>query len=111
MPKLDPEAHRRLMLENVEEFQAWGPLTPEGQPCPRRRGKTFRAWIEQIRSLGYAVEWRELRACDYGSPTIRKRLFVIARRDGLPIVCPQVAEALVRANYNADALSAAGRLA
>jgi DNA (cytosine-5)-methyltransferase 1 len=39
--------------------------------------------------LGYVVEFRELRACDYGTPTIRKRLFMITRRDGLPIQWPE----------------------
>ncbi|WP_458763636.1 DNA cytosine methyltransferase [Cupriavidus basilensis] len=39
--------------------------------------------------LGYKAEWRELRACDYSAPTIRKRLFFIARRDGKPIVWPE----------------------
>jgi DNA (cytosine-5)-methyltransferase 1 len=38
--------------------------------------------------MGYRVEHRELRACDYGAPTIRKRLYLIARRDHLPIVWP-----------------------
>lgn len=79
---------RVIMLENVEEFADWGPLLDDGQPCPARRGKTFLLWANQLRAAGYAVEWRMLRACDYGAPTIRKRLFVIARRDGLPIVWP-----------------------
>lgn len=79
---------RVIMLENVEEFQDWGPLLEDGRPCPHRRGATFRLWINQIRAAGYAVEWRQLRACDYGAPTTRRRLFVIARRDGLPIVWP-----------------------
>jgi DNA (cytosine-5)-methyltransferase 1 len=52
-------------------------------------GQTFRSWVRELQRLGYKVEWRELRACDYGAPTIRKRLFVIARRDGLPIVWPE----------------------
>jgi DNA (cytosine-5)-methyltransferase 1 len=80
---------RVIMLENVEEFQTWGPLV-DGRPCPRRKGKTFRSWTKQLRDLGYEVQWRELRACDYGAPTIRKRLFLIARCDGLPIVWPEV---------------------
>lgn len=42
-----------------------------------------------VRGLGYVVEFRELRACDYGAPTIRKRLFVVMRRDGKPIVWPE----------------------
>jgi DNA (cytosine-5)-methyltransferase 1 len=77
-----------IVLENVEEFQTWGPLV-DNQPCPRRKGMTFRRWVTQLRNLGYRVDWRELRACDYGAPTIRKRLFVIARRDGRKIVWPE----------------------
>ena len=77
-----------IMLENVEEFADWGPVLESGKPCPDRRGLTFRRWVREIERAGYAVEWRELRACDYGAPTIRKRLFVIARRDGEPIVWP-----------------------
>lgn len=79
---------RVIMLENVEEFEDWGPLLEDGRPCPDRRGKTFLLWVNQLRGSGYQVEWRQLRACDYGAPTIRKRLFLIARRDGLPIVWP-----------------------
>ncbi|MEM7101378.1 MAG: DNA cytosine methyltransferase [Pseudomonadota bacterium] len=79
---------RIIMLENVEEFQTWGPVLDSGQPCPERRGHTFRRWVNQLTSLGYDVEWKELRACDYGAPTIRKRLFLIARLDGQPIVWP-----------------------
>ena len=79
---------RVVCLENVEEFQHWGPLLADGMPCPERRGLSFRRWVAQLRNLGYAVEWRELRACDYGAPTIRKRLFLIARCDGEPIVWP-----------------------
>jgi len=80
---------RVIQLENVEEFQDWGPLLDDGTPCPDRRGKNFAHWVAQLRNLGYQVEWRELRACDYGAPTIRKRLFVIARCDGMPIVWPE----------------------
>jgi len=78
---------RVIVLENVEEFQDWGPLVDD-RPCPRRKGMTFKRWVTQLRNLGYAVDWRELRACDFGAPTIRKRLFVIARRDGEPITWP-----------------------
>ena len=80
---------RVIHLENVEEFQHWGPLLADGTPCPERRGSSFGRWVAQLRNLGYAVEWRELRACDYGAPTIRKRLFLVARRDGQPIVWPE----------------------
>ncbi len=81
-----------ICLENVEEFQQWSPLI--GLPgtyrrCPRRKGLRFKQWVKSLTSLGYQVEWRELRACDYGAPTIRKRLYVIARCDGQPIVWPE----------------------
>ena len=78
-----------IILENVEEFQDWGPLTPEDKPDRERKGETFREWVKRLRRLGYKVEWKRLRACDYGAPTIRQRLFVIARRDGLPITWPE----------------------
>ena len=78
-----------IMLENVEEFRQWGPLDAKGRPIPERKGEEFDLWVRRIRRLGYKVEWRELRACDYGAPTTRKRLFLVARRDGKPIVWPQ----------------------
>lgn len=84
---------RVILLENVEEFRDWGPLVEredgKWMPCPDRRGSTFDRWVGELRRLGYKVDWRELRACDYGAPTIRKRLFLIARRDGRPIVWPK----------------------
>lgn len=80
---------RVMILENVEEFQTWGPLLEGGTPCPERSGQTFRKWVSKLRYLGYQVEWKELRACDFGAPTTRKRLFVIARSDGLPIIWPR----------------------
>lgn len=84
---------RVLMLENVEEFQTWGLILvgPDGQarPDPARRGKTFQSFVRQLKAHGYQVDWRELRASDHGTPTIRKRLFLVARRDGLPIVWPE----------------------
>lgn len=80
---------RVIFLENVEEFQTWGPLGEDGRPCPDRKGLTFRRWVRELQREGYAVEWRELRACDYGAPTTRKRLFLVARCDGAPIVWPK----------------------
>lgn len=79
---------RVIVLENVEEFQTWGPVLDSGKPCPERKGRTFKAFCTRLRRLGYEVQWRELRACDYGTPTIRKRLFLIARCDGAPIIWP-----------------------
>ena len=79
---------RVIILENVREFQTWGPLDADGYPIPERKGEDFRRWIAALEAEGYAVEWRLLRACDYGAPTSRLRLFVIARRDGQPIRWP-----------------------
>ena len=80
---------RVVFLENVEEFADWGPLLDDGRPCPVQRGATFKQFVAALEAMGYVVEWRELRACDYGAPTIRKRLFLIARRDGKKIVWPE----------------------
>ncbi len=78
-----------VTMENVEEFTGWGPLDREGRPIASQAGQTFRAFINSLRRLGYAVQWRELRACDYGAPTIRKRLFLVARCDGRRIKWPR----------------------
>lgn len=80
---------RVIMLENVEEFQDWGPLTEDNHPDPDRKGETFQEFVRALEACGYFVEYRLLRACDYGAPTIRKRFFLIARCDGKPIVWPE----------------------
>ncbi|MFM0405267.1 DNA cytosine methyltransferase [Paraburkholderia dipogonis] len=110
------QAPRCIALENVEEFQDWGPLDEDGRPIKSEKGRTFRAFIDALTTglaadhpdvqeiyetlgadfpmqrlhagLGYRLEFRVLRACDFNVPTIRKRLYVFARRDGLPIVWP-----------------------
>jgi DNA (cytosine-5)-methyltransferase 1 len=79
---------RVIILENVEEFKTWGPVV-DGQPDKKQAGRTFNSFVNQLRRLGYAVDWKELRACDYGAPTIRKRFFLVARCDGQPIVFPE----------------------
>lgn len=81
-----------VILENVEEFQDYGPLMETARgllPDPERKGEYFKKWCRKIRSLGGKIEWRELRACDYGAPTIRKRFFAVIRFDGQPIVWPK----------------------
>lgn len=80
---------RVIMLENVEEFRTWGPLLKNGMPDPDKKGKTFNSFVNALKRQGYKVEFKELRACDYGAPTTRKRLFMIARCDGRPIVWPK----------------------
>lgn len=77
---------RVIMLENVEEFKTWGPLNRSHRPIKAKQGVTFRKFVKQLEDLGYAVEYRELVAADYGAPTMRKRFFLIARCDGKPIV-------------------------
>lgn len=80
---------RVIAIENVEEFQDWGPLDrTTGQPIKSRKGQTFRAFVRKLEHLGYVVEWKLLRACDYGAPTYRKRLFLVARCDGRAIRWP-----------------------
>lgn len=80
---------RVIMLENVEEFMDWGRLDANSRPDPRYKGETFRRFIHQLERQGYHVEYRLLRACDYGAPTIRRRFFLIARCDGQPIRWPE----------------------
>lgn len=98
---------RIIILENVEEFQDWGPLMKNERgelvPDPTKRGKTYRLWANQLRGQGYAVEARQLRACDFGAPTTRKRLFVIARCDGQPIVWPRPSHGNARVPYRTAA--------
>ena len=111
---------RVIMLENVEEFQDWGPLGEDNRPVKERAGEIFAGFVLSLttgipenhpafaemcevlhieedsdmakalmRGLGYKLDHRLLRACDYGAPTIRKRFFLIARCDGRPIIWPE----------------------
>lgn len=79
---------RVIMLENVEEFQTWGPVR-KGKPVKSKAGQTFRKWKQQLEDLGYVIEHRELVAADYGAPTTRKRFVLVARCDGKPIRWPE----------------------
>ena len=88
---------RVMIVENVAEFRDWSPLIRDPHSSekadkwirdPNRKGETFNRWVNALRALGYRVEWRVLSAADYGAPTRRERLFIIARRDDEPIVWP-----------------------
>lgn len=107
----------KISLENVEEFRTWCPLDDDGQPIKERAGETFEAFCQMlttgidtdhpavtelreflptgfditpaINGLGYSVDFKELRACDYGAPTTRKRFFMVARADGQAINWPE----------------------
>ncbi len=80
---------QNVLIENVKEFQGWGPIGTNGRPMKRRKGETFQAFINALKSLGYAVDYRVLNAADFGDPTSRERLFIIARRGRKPIVWPE----------------------
>ena len=80
---------RVIMLENVEEFKTWGPLNRSHRPIKSKTGKTYQKFIQQLQELGYEVQTKELVAADYGAPTMRKRFFLIARCDGVPIMWPE----------------------
>lgn len=80
---------RVIMLENVEEFKTWGPLNRSHRPIKSQTGKTYQKFIQQLQELGYEVQTKELVAADYGAPTMRKRFFLIARCDGVPIMWPE----------------------
>lgn len=79
---------RVIMLENVEEFKTWGPLNRSHRPIKAKQGVTFNKFVNQLKDLGYEVEFRELVAADYRTPTMRNRFFLIARCDGKPIAWP-----------------------
>lgn len=81
---------RVIILENVEEFKTWGRLDKTtGRPDPNHKGETFKSFVFQLKMQGYAVQWKELKACDYGAPTSRKRFVLIARCDGRSIEFPK----------------------
>lgn len=80
---------KSIMIENVREFTTWGPLGANGKPLKSRKGETFEAFLQGLRSLGYRVEWRIINAADYGDPTTRERLFIQARRGRRQIVWPE----------------------
>lgn len=99
-PIVPMRLHGRCVKEIVKTKQGKKYITAEkGEVLPvekqhfvpdkKRAGQTFKRFIEQFKSLGYEVEWRILKACDYGAPTIRKRFYLIARCDGQPIVFPK----------------------
>jgi DNA (cytosine-5)-methyltransferase 1 len=78
-----------ITLENVAEFEGWGPLDRKGKPIKARKGETFRRWKRDLEAVGYVVEHRVLHAHHFGAPTSRKRFFLVARIDGEPIAWPQ----------------------
>jgi DNA (cytosine-5)-methyltransferase 1 len=92
--KRDPATGRVLRRDGAGGWTvaARGERVPVRQqwliPDKRHAGRTWRAFVAALSGMGYAVEWRRLVASDYGAGTTRERLFMIARRDGAPIVWP-----------------------
>ena len=93
----DPGGRSVRLATGVSPLTSPGPLglaqrqrlvRHHGQPIPERKGETYRDWVHALELAGYRVEWRQLAACDYGAPTTRKRLFIVARRDRVPIRWP-----------------------
>jgi DNA (cytosine-5)-methyltransferase 1 len=78
-----------ILVENVPEFESWGPIGSNGRPLASKKGEIFQAWLSAIRSLGYKVDYRLLCAADYGDPTTRTRLFIQAVRGRRRIVWPE----------------------
>lgn len=84
-----------IIIENVREFMGWGPLNPSnGRPIKSRKGEIFQAFLQSLRALGYTVDYRVLNAADYGDPTTRERLFILARlgRKGITWPAPTHAQ-------------------
>jgi DNA (cytosine-5)-methyltransferase 1 len=115
---LPPAAPRVILVENVPEFVTWGPLRRKRdannkpmsdaqgralmEPVPERRGVTFKRWVRTLERAGYKVEWKVLDAADFGAASRRKRLFVMARRDGQPIVWPEASHGKIDALQGHD---------
>jgi DNA (cytosine-5)-methyltransferase 1 len=79
----------QILIENVAEFVSWGPLGTNGRPLKSRKGETFQAFLEALKSLGYRVEMRVLNSADYAAATSRRRLFLRATRGRRPIHWPE----------------------
>lgn len=73
-----------ILCENVNEWTAWGPLDENDRPIPQRAGESFRRWCRELQRLGYSVDHRRMVAADYGAPTTRERVYLVARLDGAP---------------------------
>lgn len=78
----------RVLIENIPEFVDWSPLGKDGRPLKSMKGKTYLAFLDALRSLGYRVEWRILNTANYGDATTRKRVFIMARRGNRKIHWP-----------------------
>lgn len=88
-----------IFIENLPEFRSWGPLDAEGKPIKARKGETFKAFTRTLESMGYQVEHRIQCAAEFGDPTSRKRLIILARRNGRLIHWPEPTHGVGRKPY------------
>ncbi|MBC2383572.1 DNA cytosine methyltransferase [Pseudomonas sp. WS 5096] len=90
---LDQVPHPTKKGKTTNRIAAPGEQVPVSNqflvPDPKQRGRTWRRFVALLEGMGYVVEWKVIRACDFGAPTSRERLFMIARCDGRPIVWPE----------------------
>lgn len=77
-----------VTMENVQEWTRWSPLDANGFPIKERLGETWDRFVQAFRDRGYQIEWRMINSADFGAPTARDRLIVIARRDGIATEWP-----------------------
>lgn len=81
---------RCLLIENVPEFQEWGPVDKRtGRPMKSRKGEYFQQWVKTIKALGFKVDWKVLNCADHGDATTRQRFFLMARSDKKPLRWPE----------------------
>jgi len=89
----DWQRPRAIFLENVPAFSKWSPLVdhPDGgfKRDETRLGEVFHRFVHAIAAFGYSVGWKELVACEFGDPTIRRRLHMVMRRDGKRVKWPK----------------------
>jgi len=69
-----------VLIENIEEFEDWGPLGANGRPLKSMKGQLFTQFVSSLKALGYNVEWKVKNSANYGAYTARERLFIMARR-------------------------------
>lgn len=80
---LDQLYVEQLIVENVPEFEEWGPLNADGTPNKKLKGQCFKAWVKGLEARGYEVDWKILNCADYGDVTTRKRFFLKAVKKGI----------------------------
>lgn len=84
-----------IQIENVEEFMSWGDLDENGKPISRDAGRSYRLWVDHVRSHGYEYDYRILNSADFGAYTARKRFFGIFAKGTLPIIFPEPTHAKI----------------